>query len=131
LFIWLVDKSKGARTERLAFRKPQLRRGVPSGKNRLPLPMMKGSTKNRYSSIRSVPISDWTSARAAIDDDVFARLLLQFGDFFHHIPEMMVDSFQGAAESVVETTYLCIRLRIGPGPSPVVCLDQPAKAFHR
>ena len=47
--------------------------------------MKKGRTKNRYSSIRSVPISEWTSARTAIDNDVFARLLFQFGDFFHHM----------------------------------------------
>src|SRR5687767_9145028 len=44
-------------------------------------------------------------------------------------PEMMVDSFQRASTSVVDTTYLCIRLRIGPGPSPVVCLDQPGHSI--
>ena len=42
---------------------------------------------------------------------------------------MMVDSFQGAAESVVETTYFFMRLRIGPGPSPVVCVDQPGHSI--
>lgn len=42
---------------------------------------------------------------------------------------MMVDPFQGAVVSVVETTYLYIRLRIGPGPSPVVCVDQPGQSI--
>src|SRR5690606_1818431 len=32
--------------------------GVPSGKKRLPLPITKGWTRKRYSSIRPVPISD-------------------------------------------------------------------------
>ena len=35
----------------------------------------------------------------------------------------------GPDVSVVETTYLCIRFRIGPGPSPVVCVDQPGHSI--
>jgi hypothetical protein len=43
------------------------------------------------------------------------------------LPLMMVDSFQGAVWSVVETTYLCMRLRIDPSVS--VCVDQPGQSI--
>ena len=38
--------------------------------------------------------------------------------------QLELDSFHGAVLSVVETTYLCMRLSSGPGPSPVVWVDQ-------
>jgi hypothetical protein len=92
----LVGKSEGSKTKRFAFDKPQPR---PVRKKRLPLSMMKGWTKNRYSSIRSVPISDWT--KVALPSIIMSlpgccfRLVIS-PTTFH---EMMVDSFHGAVES--------------------------------
>src|SRR5690606_3350806 len=91
--------------------------------------MTKGSTRKRYSSIRPVPISDWT--RVALPSMMMSlpgccfNLVISSTTF----SEIMVDSFQGASSSDVETTYLCMLLRIGPGPSPVVCFDQPGQSI--
>jgi hypothetical protein len=58
-FVRLVGKSKDSVTERFAFDKPQLRLRRPVCEEASSLSHDNGLDEEPYSSIRSVPISDW------------------------------------------------------------------------
>src|SRR2546430_4687524 len=82
LFVRLVGKSKGPETEHLAFDKPQLRLRRPVWEEPPSPSHDKGLDQEPIliDQIRSHQRLDQT--RTAIDNNIFARLLFQFGDYF-------------------------------------------------
>ena len=71
--------------ERLAFDQPQLAHGRPFGEE--PSSSAHDEWFNQEAILvnQARPLQRLDQGCAAVDNDVFARLLFQFGNFFHHI----------------------------------------------